>query len=359
MEKYFLSEENINNQTRLLIKYIDFDKREINRDLVLKCKKIISGMMVQVFDRYASKKPYNMSTRDFIDKMNQKSIANCIDIIISRKQSKLPISKNYNRNNKQKEYSPNIYANPNELMNKMYNRQPENNTQQNEYMTPESSGGYASFSNNAQLNGPFITATGDVGVPLEVQYGNQYSQNGFGGNLDKKNFQHELETKLNALRNNYAEGHNKPPEVDPLTAQLLGLNRQNNQQQQQQVQQQPKQQVQQNYDFSSFMGSDDIGSNFNQVFTANSTNGKAINNGTDTDDYNGVDSFNNNFNGIQEVNVNDPKFTMAVKDRLQALEKERNSQNTVIASNKPKGKFNPMQSPNIDSPPQNGKEFFF
>ena len=55
MEKIFLSQQNIISLTKKLILYLELDETQINKEVVLKCKKIITNYMNVVFDKYGNK----------------------------------------------------------------------------------------------------------------------------------------------------------------------------------------------------------------------------------------------------------------------------------------------------------------
>ena len=78
MEQIFLSQENIINLTKKLILYLELDESQINKEVIMKCKKIIFNYMNAIFDKYGNRKPQNISTREFIEKLNKKSLSDCI-----------------------------------------------------------------------------------------------------------------------------------------------------------------------------------------------------------------------------------------------------------------------------------------
>ena len=78
MEEIFLSTKNIANLTKKLIINLDLDENQVNRDTVIKCKKIIQNSMEAVFDKYGNRKPSDISAVDYIDKLNKKSLSDCI-----------------------------------------------------------------------------------------------------------------------------------------------------------------------------------------------------------------------------------------------------------------------------------------
>ena len=81
MEEYFFSEKNIGDLTKKLILNLELSEKQINRSVVLKCKKIILNHMNMTFEKYGKNKPQNMPIAEFIEKLNKKSINDCIKII--------------------------------------------------------------------------------------------------------------------------------------------------------------------------------------------------------------------------------------------------------------------------------------
>ena len=54
MEQVFLCQENIINLTKKLILYLELDESQINKEVIIKCKKIISNYMYAIFDKYGN-----------------------------------------------------------------------------------------------------------------------------------------------------------------------------------------------------------------------------------------------------------------------------------------------------------------
>ena len=48
-----------------------------NKDVVFKCKKIVTNQMKNTFDRYGNQKPDNISAKEYIGKMNNKTPTFC------------------------------------------------------------------------------------------------------------------------------------------------------------------------------------------------------------------------------------------------------------------------------------------
>ena len=101
MEEYFFSEKNIGDLTKKLILNLELTKDQLNKDVVLKCKKIIVNHMNDTFYKYGNSKPSSISSKDYIIKMNNKSLKDCIKVFDNRKQesNSLPEKQQKNNNN--------------------------------------------------------------------------------------------------------------------------------------------------------------------------------------------------------------------------------------------------------------------
>ena len=74
MEEYYFSEKNVGDLTKQLILNLELGQNELNKDVVMKCKKIITNQMKNTFDRFGNQKPNNIGSKEYIVKMNLKSI---------------------------------------------------------------------------------------------------------------------------------------------------------------------------------------------------------------------------------------------------------------------------------------------
>ena len=86
MEKYFYSKQNILTLTKKLIIFLELEENEINTDVITKCQKIITNFMQAIFNKYGKRKPSNMTTEIFLDKLNKKSLSECLRTFNKRKQ---------------------------------------------------------------------------------------------------------------------------------------------------------------------------------------------------------------------------------------------------------------------------------
>ena len=278
MQEYFFSDDNIANQTKKLIFNLELTEDQLNKDVILKCKKIIVNHMKDTYTKYGKIKPTSTSTQEYLKQLNKKSLSDCLRLITNKKQEQVkPIINQQNKSpnlpskikNVNFDQSVNFdkplnyekqsnYMRPNEIMNKLKN--PSHPSQQNnpskEYQSYSDAGGYASFSTLDNAGGPFITATGEYGLPLEMQADNPY--NSVNGNDNKKNFSDELDQKISQLQGRYGgvggmggmgqvgqmggmsqpnQGgstpyygvpqQNAPNQIDPIVAKLLNLENSN------------------------------------------------------------------------------------------------------------------------------------
>jgi len=95
MDKYFFAENNVASQTKKLILNLELPENEINRDVVIKCKKIITNHMKETFNKYGNSKPQKINSKDYMEKLNNKSLSDCLRVINNKTlptpQQKLPI----------------------------------------------------------------------------------------------------------------------------------------------------------------------------------------------------------------------------------------------------------------------------
>jgi hypothetical protein len=246
MDEIYFSENNIAMQTKKLILNLELPEDQINKDLVLKCKKIITNHMKETYHKYGNLKPQNVSSKEYLEKLNRKSISDCFRLISNKKnitdepplkpslkqssqqlkpsqqlkqtqqaqqaqqfkqqaqQFKQQAQQNKLKQEPKQNYGLNQknvdnYMRPNELMNKIKHPTQKSNPSK-ELASFQDAGGYASFSPIDNASGPFITATGEYGMPLEIQddkNNSNYEQFG------KKNFQDDLDRRVSMLQGNY------------------------------------------------------------------------------------------------------------------------------------------------------------
>ena len=77
MEKYFLSHDNIDKLSRYLEKMITVKNTAESKE---KFKKFVYTQMNNIFKKFGNKKPKNVPTSIFIEKLNNKVIETCVKI---------------------------------------------------------------------------------------------------------------------------------------------------------------------------------------------------------------------------------------------------------------------------------------
>jgi len=86
MKKYFFSQNNITYLTKKLIILLNLDKEEITKEIIIKCNKIILNFMTLIFEKYGNMKPPNITDEVYIDKLNKKSLSDCLRTINNKKK---------------------------------------------------------------------------------------------------------------------------------------------------------------------------------------------------------------------------------------------------------------------------------
>ena len=112
MDKYFFSEKNVGDLTKKLILNLQLSEDQINKDVVVKCKKIIVNHMNETYDKYGNIKPENITSRNYIAKMNSKSIKDCIKVFDNKKGEKVDNSPRQQNNYRQNYTNENIPVKP-------------------------------------------------------------------------------------------------------------------------------------------------------------------------------------------------------------------------------------------------------
>jgi hypothetical protein len=423
MDEIFLSGKNVDNQTKKLIVYLNLDKRQLNRDTVLKCRKIIANSMTETYDKYGERKPNNVSITEYIDKLNKKSLSDCIKILDAKKEIDMKIkTKNYQQQNllknteQKSKYGTqapnnNQYLRPNEII-KNQNHPEQIKTPSKEYQAFDS-GGFAPFTSVENMPSGFITASGEYGMPPIDMQDNHQSNDG------KKNYSDELTQKMENLRYSGGYGgnaHGQPtsqvPSMNDLKKFLPNAdmtqfmaqqgiqntqqNNNNNQQQmnpqlqqmfsqmtpqdmqimlaqllsQSQNQQQPNFNQQNQQQQPNFNQQQQQQPNFDYSYNTGGDNlGNELNaaySGNDTKNNFGENSFDNVFqhNNITEPVKNLTEQNSDLTTSLERMKAEREQINNKLSTNQRPTNFDPMQSPSqINNNPNQQKQqnngFFF
>jgi hypothetical protein len=87
MQEYFFSDDNIANQTKKLIFNLELSEEQLNKDVILKCKKIIVNHMKDTFNKYGKIKPSSTSTQEYLKQLNKKSLSDCLRLITNKKKN--------------------------------------------------------------------------------------------------------------------------------------------------------------------------------------------------------------------------------------------------------------------------------
>ena len=85
MEEYFFSEKNVSDLTKQLILNLELGQDQLNKDVVMKCKKIITNHMKDTYTKYGNNKPSNIGAKEYIGKMNNKSLKDCMQMFDIKK----------------------------------------------------------------------------------------------------------------------------------------------------------------------------------------------------------------------------------------------------------------------------------
>src|ERR1700744_2894770 len=77
MESYFFSKENIGSLTKNLSKKLGIKN---TNDSLKACQKFLEKQMRGVYTRYGDKKPKGIPLPEFIERLNEKSMSECIKL---------------------------------------------------------------------------------------------------------------------------------------------------------------------------------------------------------------------------------------------------------------------------------------
>lgn len=374
MERYFLSEENVKNQTKLFILHLQIPREQLSKKVYVQLQTIIVNSMRTTFKKYnVPEMREKYEQREFFDKINKKSLSNSVKLYHER-------SKQYNKPSQpQNQYGvpstsnikPEMFNNPNERFANQ-NEQPSRN------LAPAMSDGNGFAQWNSNETSQFMHATGEYGnSPLAVGMGQQYNNN-----LDKKSsYSDDLIRRMSNLQEERdANGNPKqPPQTDAQISEWLGLNRGDNRGIPPPPQQQnggnfgynnytpnqygaqqptnnpnynpqppPPQQMQQNNPFDGAFNSapDNVGSDFNSAY---SDPKQQQNNAFESQN-----SYNNFFPEVKKQSFENIDWNAHMKQKQQELR-----ETITIAPSQ--GKFDPTVSPNLPQGQSQGSNnpFFF
>ncbi len=211
MENYFYSKENIEKLTNHLCGSLNIKNTQESRRA---CRKFVETQMKQTFDKYADKRPKKMPIPEFLGKLNQKIITDCIKLYELKTGKKT----NYSSSAIEVQRDRELYGNRDPIMNsRPKHTSGVNRDSELPGMLDTGGGSYASFSS---LSGPgqFITASGEMGTNFQVNNNGENGGGGFNGNngngggrdpfaeydsIDKKGSVDDLERAMMERQNEY------------------------------------------------------------------------------------------------------------------------------------------------------------
>ena len=173
MDNYFFSKENIDKLTNQLGKSLNIKNTPESKRA---CRKFVETQMKSVFDKYSDKKPKKMPMPEFLYKLNQKSLDDCVKLYEVKTGKR---TGNANAASMHIQRDREIYGNREQMME---NRPMHTSGVNKEAGLPGmlDSGGGGNFAPLSSLAGPgeYITATGEMGSRMPFNDGN-----GGGGNM--------------------------------------------------------------------------------------------------------------------------------------------------------------------------------
>ena len=180
MDKFFFSEKNVARQSTTLERHLNIKD---NPDAKKKCKKLLVQQMKSVYGNYGSKKPSNMKPNEFLDRLNKKSISECVRICEENKAKRNGYSPDklgelersreeemYGKREIQVQKRPQ-YSVGNKGQNQNQNRDENQKSASLMGFNDDGGGNFAPFQ---QGNGGYITADGRMGN--QMYFGNLEDQ---------------------------------------------------------------------------------------------------------------------------------------------------------------------------------------
>ncbi len=196
MNNYFFSKENVEKLTLQLGKLLNIKNTPESKRA---CRKFVETQMKSVYDKYSDKKPKKMPIPEFLHKLNQKALEDCIRLY------EIKTGKKSNNGSINVQRDREIYGNRDKLLN---NRpmHTSGNSRDSELPGMLDTMGSGNFAPISSLAGPgeFITATGEMGNNMQFTNGDSnngnYDQSMY---VDKKNSVDDLERRMMERQNEY------------------------------------------------------------------------------------------------------------------------------------------------------------
>ena len=162
MEEYFYSDKNINKIAATVEKYIPVKQNEKSRESF---RKFIMVNMKSIYQFYAPKKPKNVPTRDFIDRLNKEIIKHCVKIYENKMNNSNKVPSAINRD-KEINGTKNIgiMKRPIETAKKTK----KNDGFEGFESSYIGSSSFASFEQLGSSDGGYITASGELGNKMHL-----------------------------------------------------------------------------------------------------------------------------------------------------------------------------------------------
>ncbi len=223
MNNYFLSDNNVNRISSSVSKTLNIKNTQKSTQA---CRNFVESRMKEVYNKYGTRKPDNMELKDFILKLNQKTIQDCV---------KLYQQKTNNNKASQISRDKEIYGKRDSLIparptHTSFNK----NSRELPGMLDDggmSIMGGSNFSPVLSGKGSFISATGEV--TDGIQFNNeQQSDPNMSMFQDKKNSVDDLERRMLELKTNYGMQQMSNPNGNqqrkqPMGNQMMGNNMMN------------------------------------------------------------------------------------------------------------------------------------
>jgi hypothetical protein len=220
MDKFFFSDRNVNTQCSNLENILNIRDNDTAKQ---KCKKFLVQNMKDVYKKYGSKRPENISPKDFMDLLNKKSIKECVKLCEQKKQQKSQKPNQISQYKRQREEE--IYGDRNNHLDRrpQYSMPPRNSSKSEPNYHKNSEllnmplysdantgiSGFASINPNEQ--GEFINANGEMSNNFFRNETNNKNNRRGGDELESEMYKRIAECGYNnkngGFQNNFAKNN--------------------------------------------------------------------------------------------------------------------------------------------------------